>query len=284
MSHVMRVVCWFMVLMAGITAATHAQNLLTNGDFEDPWTEAGQPPGWHIKITSIIPEPEYEDPINKKGRTGKVNFICGCGHDWGTVRPWTNLVCPQCQRMNIGLEDAGTLYDDNEKYIASVSGRKGKGIGINLVPEVGNNEGIRVISKLIKARRGAGYEISFDARKTGDATLRVFVEGFRLETDDDEAKTWAATLPAEVNPLKLTTRLKRVFRKHINAGGTAEWKRYGEYFVAPQRSQFDYMFVTLYGYLPGEGAFDNVVLRQLSDKERAKFLEENPGPKDERLR
>jgi hypothetical protein len=271
------------LLAASRKRSSKTANLLTNGRFEKWDEETGEPEGWHTRITSVIPIPEYRDPENKKGRTGVVNFKCGCGTMWGTVRPWTNLVCSNCGQMNHGLEDSASLYDLNFESVEAVDGKSGKGAGIKMTAPVGNNQGVRIISKLIKAKRGAGYKISFDAKSKG-AHLRVFVEGFQLQPKDKKAAEWVKTLDAESNPLKFTHRLKRRFRKHINVNFPSDWKHFSATFAAQKRYAFDYMFVTLYAYLPGEASYDNVVLRKLTASELKEHYQRRGRPKDKRLR
>lgn len=266
-----------------IGASRKPKNLLSNGRFERWSDKTGEPEGWHTRITSLIPIPEYRDPANKKGRTGVTRFKCGCGYMWGTVRPWTNLVCPQCDQMNHGLEDSAAFYDRNYESVEPVRGKSGKAAGIKMSESVGNNQGVRVISKLVKADRGAGYKISFDARSSG-AHLRVFVEGFELKSKDEKAREWVKTLDAKSNPMKLQTRLKRRFRHQVNAGKPGGWKHFSSTFAAQKRYQFDYMFVTLYAYLPGEAAYDNVVLRKLTSSELKAHHRERGKPRDKRLR
>ncbi|QNN23227.1 hypothetical protein HED60_13415 [Planctomycetales bacterium ZRK34] len=275
-------VAFICLFAAGAFART--PNLLKNGNFEHGMdTTAGEPVGWHTKIIGIIPIPEYMDPVRKKGRTGKYEFKCGCGHIWGNVRPWAYLYCPECGRLNVGLEDSGDLYDDNETCVKIGAGKTGRGLEYDLPVAIGNNEGVRVVSDLIKAEPGAGYEISFDT-KASKSHVRLFVECFREETGDDLATRWVKTLPAKSNPLRQTVRLKRVFRKHIDAKTPTTWTHFSETFVAPDRYAFDWMYVSLYAYLPGEAAFDNVVLRKLTPAELAAHRSANPGPKDKRLR
>ena len=120
-------VCTVTLLLASPCAmAQRGRNLLKNGGFEDWPKDAVQPPGWHTLLTSIIPIPEYKDPQNKQGRTGRVDFKDGCGYIWGTVRPWAGLFCPKCKHLNIGLEDAGDMYFDNHEYVRSARGKTGK--------------------------------------------------------------------------------------------------------------------------------------------------------------
>jgi len=268
---------------SGGSGGSASAELIPNGGFEKGLNDRGEPVAWHTRLTSIIPVPEYEDPENKTGRTGVTLFKCGCGHVWGDVRPWTNLVCPECGHMNVGLEDSGGWYQENHKHVKLGPGRRGKGVRLTLPKHVGEMQGVRVLSRLITAERGAGYEISFDALSKGPH-LRVFVEGFRLVPQDRRAKEWLEQQPAEMNPMQIPVRLKRVYRKQINVGAPRQWERVEARFTAPRRYVFDYLMVNLYAYMPGEAAYDNVRLRQLTKRELARFLEDNPGPKDRRLR
>ena len=272
------------LLLAAAGKSRRSRVLVKNGNFEKTPTEKGKIPNWHIHLTSITPIPEYTDPANKEGRTGKFTFKCGCGHIWGNIRPWAQLVCSNCGHLNTGLEDSAAQYFENHKSVSLIKGKggKGKAVGIDMSESVGNNQGVRVISQLIKAKRGAGYEISFDAVSFGPH-LRVFVEGFRLEYDDQKSAQWAHSLPAKSNPYKQRYRLKRCFRHQINVKKPKSWQRKSGKFVARKRWEFDVMFVTLYAYLPGKAAYDNVRLRQLSKAEVEAYKREHPA-KEKRLR
>lgn len=306
------------VLLLALAQAglARAQNLLVNGDFEarpvraapaaapssastpassssgaatasapDPADATLEPRGWHTRITSFTPIPEYRDPAKKQGRTGNFQFKCGCGRDWGSVRPWALLVCPGCKHAVTGLEDSGDWYQRNHECVSvgPSGGRPGQALRFTLPEAVGNNQGVRALSDPVRVRRGEGFEVSFDAR-AGASHCRVFVEGFRLEESDKVAQEWVKTLPAEANPLKQTTRLRRVFRQQVNAQTPGKWTPFKEQFVSEGRYAFDVLIVNLYAYMPGEVAYDNVVLRRLSPAEMAQYRRENPPPEDERLR
>ena len=272
-----------LTMMLTGAARNKTPNLLRNGDFKKPLTKTKEIVGWHTRLTSITPVPQYSDPENKKGRTGVTHFRCGCGYNWGTVRPWTMLLCPQCKHMNMGLEDSGSQYRKNHESVSLIKLGRDRSLGLDLSKAVGENQGVRVISNLVRAQRGTGYEISFDAVSYGPK-LRVFVECFRIEKDDEKAKQWVKSLPRKSNPLRLKTRLKRVFRKQVHPGSPGQWQRFSEPFAAPKRYEFDYMFVTLYAYMPGKAQYDNVVLRRLSQRELLEYRREKGEPKDKRLR
>lgn len=274
-----------MATAAALAGAGSPANLLTNGAFEKGVTKDGEPVGWHTKITSVTPIPEYRDPENKKGRTGVMNFKCGCEHDWGTVRPWVGLHCVNCGRLHTGLEDSSAYYMENENWVQLVPGRRGQGIGFDMPQEVGDVQGARIFSDLIKVDRSAGYEIAFDAISE-KPHIRVFVEGFKLVNDDEQATEWVKTLSRQCNPLKQRHRLQRSYRRHVNAQTPGRWQHFSEQFAQPKsdRYHFDYMMVNIYAYLPGKAVVDNVVLRRLSAKELQAYREANPGPREKRLR
>ena len=81
--------------------------------------------------------------------------------------------------------------------------------------------------------------------------------------------------------MHLTRPLKRVFRQQINGQSPPTWTTLTERFANEEPKPFDYMFVSLYGYIPGEVGFDNVVLRRLTDRELAAWRQENPPPPPE---
>lgn len=265
-------------------AAPNVKNLVTNGDFERGTNKQDEPNGWHTRITGYTSTPEYEDPANKKGRTGVINFRCACGHEWGTTRPWTGLLCPKCKQMVVDLEESAGFYAKNFESVKLISRGNGKAVGVTMDGNVGGNQGVRVMSALMKAQRGGGYEMGFEALSDGKASIRVFLEGFRLVEDDEKATELLAKLPPECNPYKLTGRIKRVFRIHVNAEQPGRWTAFKEQGVPPKRSEFDLMLVNLYSYMPdAQAAFDNVFVRQLSQAEVDKFRKER-GARDERFK
>src|SRR5262249_46250218 len=158
-----------------------------------------------------------------------------------------------------------------------INGAQGKGLGFKLSEAVGNMQGVRALSDLIPAHRGDGYEFSVDTISRG-SSVRLFVEGFQLDRDADDIKevqAWLKKLPPGSNPLHLTAPLKRVFRQQINGQTPATWTTLSERFADEEPKPFDYMFVSLYGYIPGEVGFDNVVLRRLNPQELADWRKDN---------
>ncbi|MCE9589718.1 MAG: hypothetical protein K8S99_04255 [Planctomycetes bacterium] len=265
-------------------AGSGAKNLVTNGDFERGANKADEPVGWHTHITSYTSVPEYKDPANKQGRTGVVHFRCACGYEWGTVRPWAGLVCPQCKQMETGLGENAGYYAKNFESVSLVDHGRGKAAGVKMDGEVAGHQGVRVLSGLMKAQRGGGYEMGLEARATSGVLVRAFLEGFRYEEEDAAAKEFLKTLPPESNPYKLPGRIKRVFRIDINMQTPGEWTGVKEQGVPPKRSEFDYMLVNLYCYnFAGEAAFDSVYVRQLTQAEVEKFRKDHPT-RDERFK
>ncbi|MFW6060416.1 MAG: hypothetical protein ACODAQ_09550 [Phycisphaeraceae bacterium] len=262
-----------LALLIIVPPATAQQNLVANGDFSAGTNDRGEPIGWHTKITSVIAVPEYEDPENKRGRTGRVRYRCGCGEFWpGAVRPWTQLRCPDCGHTHVGLQDAGGIYFTNHERV-SITERDGR----NVLTLKNQGAGTRAISDLIEAERGAPYAINFKVIASGVST-RVFVEGFRkVEGSREEDRAWLDTLPEEANPLNQTVRLRRAFRRQINPGSPGEWKEMTEVFAAPKpRYHFDYLFVSLYAYSgSGEASFADIKLRKITPREYQHFQREN---------
>jgi hypothetical protein len=278
----MRYVVFLCMLFVPAWAAC-GQNLLANGNFEKGANKDGEPVGWHTRITGVITISEYTDPDNKKGLIGK-HFKDGCGYDWGAIRPWVGLFCPKCHQM-ITTEESSDWYVKNFESVSLGPGRSGQGVVIKMTTAVGENQGVRVCSDFIKAEKGAGYEISMDGIVRGTA-LQGFVECFAYVPEDDKAKEWVKTLPAECNPNKMTMRIKRTFREHLYIKSPGNWTTFKEQFLVPENKyRFDLMYVSLYAYgAKGEAGFDNVVLRKLSAAEVEAYKRENPPPKDERFR
>src|SRR5436190_17435786 len=131
-----------------LASPAFAQNMLKNGDFEKGESQ-GQPVGWHSKITGVITISEYKDPDNKKGLLYK-HFRDGCGYDWGRIRPWPGLFCPQCKQM-ITTEESADWYVNNYKWVKLTPGKPGKGVLLFMDDFVGANQGVRICSDFMKA-------------------------------------------------------------------------------------------------------------------------------------
>lgn len=262
-----------------IVNADSDDNLLKNGGFERGTNDAGEPVGWHTRLTSFTVIPEYKDPANKQGRTGRVFFRDGAGHEWGTTRPWAMLRSPKSGHVITGLEDAAAFYDENHESISIGKGKSGNAVHFNMSEVVGNNQGARVFSHLVKADSSDVYFLSFDAISK-KPHLRVFVEGFKLEPLTDDDKALLASLPEGSNVYDIPGRLKRVYRKQINCETPGNWKHFADTFAAPSEQYgFDYLMVNLYAFLPGEAAYDNVVLRKATRSEAAAYRKEKPQRK-----
>lgn len=272
------------VSLTASSSSVHADsddNLLENGGFERGTNDKGEPRGWHTRMTSFTTIPEYTDPANKKGRTGRVFFRDGSGHEWGTTRPWAMLRSPKSGHVITGLEDSAAYYEENHESVSLGSGRNGKGVHFNMSEVVGNNQGARVFSHLVKANSKDVYVISFDAVSKAPH-LRVFVEGFKLEKINDEDKALLDSLPEGANVYNIPSRLKRVYRKQINCETPGSWKHFEDAFAAPSEQYgFDYLMVNLYAFLPGEAAYDNVVLRKATKREAEAYRDEKPKKKQD---
>lgn len=274
------------MIVAALAAPALAQNLVKNGGFEK-WTEQGEPENWHSRITGVITVSEYKDPVKKKGLIRKW-FKDGCGYDWGEIRPFPGLYCPQCKQM-ITTEESSDWYVKNGERVLPAPGKITKGAGMKMDDFVGANQGVRLSSDFIKAEPLAGYEWRLDVMTANNGAVQAFVEGFQYY-DDPKVEAWLKTLPKEVNPFGFTKPIKRTFRSHLYLAGKTpdrQWVSFSEQFVNMKnpRYRIDLMYVNLYGYMPSaEMVWDNIGLRKLSAQELAKYHAENPPSREERFR
>lgn len=272
-----RTTCIAFALMVMLTSLASAQNLLKNGDFEGGTNDQGEPVGWHSRITGVITISEYRDPEKKKGLLYK-HFRDGCGYDWGRVRPWPGLFCPQCGQM-MTTEESADWYVDNYKRVSLTEGKSGKAALLKMETAVGEIQGVRLCSDFMKAERGAGYEIGVDIK--GDISAQVFLECFQFIPEDKAASEWVSGLPEKVNPFKHKMKLKRTARIHIYPDVGAQWTHFTERDVMREEKPFDVMYLTVYAYgAAGEVGFDNAYVRKLSSRKVAAYKKENPVKED----
>ena len=268
------------VLLATLLAlpALAAGNLVVNGSFERVDDE-GKPEYWHYRLTDFMPQTTRNPDGSRSYR-----YICGCGHDLGAAKPWCGLLCPKCKGF-IGGEEAGSWYRQNHTRVSTDRGAKGKGVKFTLDTSTGNNQGVRIYSRLIKAKRGWGYKLRFSV-KAYKAHPRVFVECYREITPGGSRfySKYMTDVPKELNPDGTKRPIERCFRAHVNCGGSSSWKTYTKDFAAPERYQFDWMTVKLYAYMPGEAWFDNVSLVAMTRKEMSDYYKGKRKPKDSRFK
>jgi len=157
--------------------AAPPKNLVVNGTFEKG---NGAPAGWHVRLTDYMPFTIRS--VDKRRRC--YFYICGCGEYLGTFKPWGGLACPRCKGF-MGAEESGALYLNNHKLVSLDKGQKGRGIKFTLPPAIGNNQGVRVFSRMFRVKRGWGYILNFDTKAKG-AHPRVFVETYRYPKDADD--------------------------------------------------------------------------------------------------
>ena len=256
-----------LALLAPIGLA--AGNLVANGGFErgDKY-----PDYWHCQLTDFMPKKVSDGP------PPAFHYICGCGHDLGDVKPWCGLLCPKCGGFISG-EECGAWYLQNHARVSlDGGGARGKCVKFTLPESVGNNQGVRIMSYMIKAKRGWGYKLSFSAKAKG-AHPRVFVECYRYLRSPKTAAQWEG----ETDPTSPREPVERCFRAHVNCEGSSSWKEYTKDVVAPKRYHFDYMLVKLYAYMPGEAWFDNVSLKPMTSSELRKWISSRRKPKDKRF-
>ena len=271
----MRYFCGMLLAVLPAVPAFAARNLVENGTFEKGEREDGNDawtiPGWHVRLADWRQSDVQRDDGTKRAYT----YECGCGHVIGGFRPWAGLRCPKCGGF-FGGEECGSWYIQNHKRVSLGTGRTGRGMYFKLPTDIGNNQGVRVYSKLIKAKPGWGYKLSFDARTDG-AHARVFVECFRHSTGA------GPEFDPKLDPSRTKSPVERCFRAHVNCTDTSSWKHFTKEFVPRKRYRFDFMSVKLYAYMPGEAWFDNVSLVPMTRAEMDQFLSKQKTPKDKRF-
>ena len=282
--------------------AAAERNMVRNGGFEEGFRY------WHIHLTDYMPE-----TIREADGSRHYRYRCACGHDLGEYKPWIGLICPKCKGFISG-EECGSWYVKNHERVSIVNGGDGRCIKFTLPTHVGNNQGVRVFSQLIRVKPGWGYKLTFYARAAGSIP-RVFVECFD-ETKKEGSWNW----DPEFNPQNIKRPLKKSYRAHVNCGSptnlrreprtteaergkfdddgrgeeiikgggssdvttpeppkytkVGKWQRYYKEIVAPARYQFEAMSVKLYAYMPGEAWFDNIKIVPMTASELRRFKAE----------
>lgn len=283
-------------LVAAALPAAAGGNIIRNGNFEIGRGGEYGPPYWHTGIMGYMPKIVGEDEDGEN----IYNYICGCGHNMGAIKPEVGVVCPKCKRYSVA-EETGGWYNDNHNLVKLGPG-KGSGYGIKMIlpKAVGENQGTRCVSDIVRVRRDWPYELSLDVRTKG-AVVRVWAEGYRYvdppspgteDADDDEEdgdeedkedekeEGDAASQSTQGEAL----RIEKTYRAQINFGSPGSWKRKTRIFMPPKRYKIDFLQVKLYAYMPGEAYFDNVVLRPLSSYEAHKWMSTRKKKKDKRFR
>ena len=151
-------------------------NLVYNGDFEKG---KDTPVGWHVRLADFMPFTLRSE--DKKRRS--YFYVCGCKEYLGSFRPWAGLSCPGCKGF-IGGEESGDLYLRNHQFVSFDKGKQGRGIKFTLSTPIGNNQGVRIYSRIFKVKPNWGYIMSFDTKASGPTT-RVFAECFRVDPDSE---------------------------------------------------------------------------------------------------
>jgi len=266
----------FLVAFAG-SQALAAANMAINGEFERV-DDKGGPEYWHYQLTDFMPQTTR----NADG-TRTYRYKCGCGHDLGPAKPWAGLICPKCRGWISG-EECGSWYLKNHERVSVVRGGRGRCVKFDLPTSVGNNQGVRIFSRLMRAKRGWGYKLRFSVKAT--AHPRVFVEGYRYAQVGGSrfASKYMTDVPKELDPDRTGKPLERIFRAHVNCSTSSSWETYTKEFVAPERYQFDFLSVKLYAYMPGEAWFDSVELVPMSRSEMTEYYKGKSKAKDQRFK
>jgi hypothetical protein len=247
-------------------SAFAAGNLVLNGGFEQG---DKHPDYWFVKLTDFFDKDQHTDPPSHK-------YICACGEDLGSMQPFVGLLCPKCKGFLSG-DECGAWYAANDKCVSLDNGPHGKCLKFSLPKDVGENQGVRVFSSMIQAKRGWGYVLDLDV-KTAGSLARVFVEGYRYYSAKSTfvwTGGYAPTFPK--NPVE------RKYRCPVNCGSSPNWQHFTREFSPPKNYQIDFMSVKLYAYMPGEAWYDNVSLRLMTEKEMSQFLSSAPKAKDKRF-
>jgi hypothetical protein len=244
-------------------------NLVQNGGFEK--SDGKVPEGWHIKLTDYMPKEVGKDD----GGTMRYRYICACGHDLGDVKPWCGLLCPKCGGFLSG-EECGDWYTKNHERVSLDRGPNGYCVKFTLDKSTGENQGVRIMSHLIKVKPAWGYVMTFSCKAKG-SLIQVFAECYRAPQRGG-SHYWEGPM----DPLKPKDGLERSYRAHVYVGACPEWKTFTKEIVAPKRYQFDTISVKLYAYMPGEAWFDNVAIRPMTPSEYNEFISKKK-PKDKRF-
>jgi hypothetical protein len=227
-------------------------NMVPNGNFEQG---SGVPAQWHVRLSDY----RVRTVTSPEGRRVR-EYLCGCGRVLGNTRPWAGLTCGGCGGW-MGGEESGKWYIHNHRCVSLVPGRRGRGVKFTLPTAVGNNQGVRIYSRLVKVKPGWGYRISFYA-KAKRSVARVFVECYRARRVPD-----GFTADRRLEPTGTKKPIDRCYRRHIPCESPAAWTRFTNVILAPRRYRFEWMAVKLYAYMPGEAWFDDVTVTPLSPTE-----------------
>ncbi len=250
------------------------ENLVANGGFERTQKDnAKLPDAWHCKLADFMPKELGKDDNGKM----RYQYICGCGQDLGNERPWCGLICPKCGGFISG-EECGAWYLQNHERVSLDRNGTGYCVKFTLDKSTGENQGVRIMSHLIRVKPSWGYIMSFDCKSKG-ALIQVFAECYR-GAKSTKLRAWEGPM----DPLKPKEGLDRSHRAHVYVAGQAEgqWKTFTKEIVAPKRYLFDTISVKLYAYMPGEAWFDNVSIRPMTSSEYNDFISKKK-PKDKRF-
>jgi len=261
------------VVLAVAMPALAARNMLANGNFtkgrkvegDDAWTI----PGWHVRLADW-----KQGHVQRAGDKRTYNYSCGCGHPL-PVRPWAGLICPGCKGF-FGGEESGSWYIQNHTRVDLTGGS----LHFKLSRDVGNNQGVRVFSKMFRVKRGWGYKLRFRVRTKG-SHARVFVEGWRTTTQADYVYDEKMK---EMDPYGIKHPVEKCYRAQVNCTGTSSWKTFTKEFVPPKRYWYDWASVKLYAYMPGEAWFDDVIVVPMTPGEMDRYMTSKRKPKDGRFK
>jgi len=165
--------------------AESATNIIKNGGFEREGTNGNLFEGWSANMMGYMPRVFGRDALGQ----AIFHYICGCGCDLGAEKPFAGLMCPNCGRVSVA-EETGSWYDDNGEFVKMGTGRHGKGCMFDIPLIVGQNEGVRIVSDLVKIKRDWPYEVTVAARTEGPTAIRVFVECYKVVDEEVSPGTY----------------------------------------------------------------------------------------------
>ncbi|MBM4039001.1 MAG: hypothetical protein FJ290_10865 [Planctomycetes bacterium] len=268
--HAARMLALCLPLLSAASALA-AANLVENGGFEK--SDGKLPEAWHCKLTDFMPKEVGKD----EGGTMRYRYICACGQDLGDAKPWCGLLCPKCSGFISG-EECGAWYVQNHERVSLDRNGPGYCVKFTLDKSTGENQGVRIMSHLIKVKPAWGYVMTFSCRTKG-SIARVWAECYR-PPQSTRSRYWEGPM----DPAKPKDGLERSHRAQVNCGSPASWETFTKEIVAPKKYQFEFISVKLYAYMPGEAWFDNVSIRPMTPSEYSDFVAtKNKTIKDKRF-
>ena len=161
-------------MIAALALPAAAENIIKNPGFEQEGINGAPFLDWFANQLGCMPQKFGVDAAGQ----AIFHYICGCGADLGLQKPLVGEICPKCARISVA-EETGGWYQQNADYVKVAPGRHGRGVMFDIPLVVGQNQGVRLISGLVKIKRDWPYELTAAFKTEGPTMLRVFVECYR---------------------------------------------------------------------------------------------------------